>query len=149
MKVRRLGLGVSAIVITVVAVGFPVAGWTAGSAQVFAQAGAANAPPTVPQAAVTAEARGQAAEIFTARCATCHGDQGRGNGPAAANLKPPPINFHSRKWQRSVSDQRIAQAIVYGGKAVGLSSEMASNPDLENEPAVVAALVEHIRKWAK
>jgi len=26
---------------------------------------------------------------------------------------------------------------------------MAPNPDLENEPAIVAALVEKIRKWGK
>jgi mono/diheme cytochrome c family protein len=98
---------------------------------------------------VTPDARAQAAEIFTSRCATCHGDQGRGNGPAAANLKPAPMDFHNRNWQRKVTDAQIAQAIVKGGKAVGLSSQMASNPDLESEPAVVAALVERIRKWAK
>ncbi|MBF6558796.1 MAG: c-type cytochrome [Candidatus Binataceae bacterium] len=115
----------------------------------LAQAASTDNHDSAPPAAVTADARAQAAEIFTSRCATCHGDQGRGNGPAAANLNPRPVNFHSRKWQRSVTDARIAQAIVQGGKAVGLSAEMASNPDLENEPAVVAALVERVRKLGK
>lgn len=100
-------------------------------------------------AAITADVRAQADEIFSSRCAACHGDQGRGNGPASANLKPKPIDFHSRKWQKSVTNERIAHAIIYGGKSVGLSAEMAANPDLEDEPAVVAALITRIRGYGK
>lgn len=100
-------------------------------------------------AAITADVRAQADEIFSSRCAACHGDQGRGNGPASANLKPRPIDFHSRKWQKSVTNERIAHAIIYGGKSVGLSGEMAANPDLEDEPAVVAALIARIRGYGK
>jgi len=99
--------------------------------------------------AITQEARAQAQDIFESRCAACHGTEGRGNGPAASNLKPKPIDFHSRKWQKSVSDEKITRAIIYGGKSVGLSGQMAANPDLENEPAVVGALVERIRKCAR
>jgi mono/diheme cytochrome c family protein len=99
--------------------------------------------------AITAEVRSQANDIFSSRCAACHGDQGRGNGPAAANLKPRPIDFHSRKWQKSVTNDRIARAIIYGGKSVGLSAEMAANPDLEDEPVVVAALIARIRGYGK
>jgi len=47
-----------------------------------------------------------------------------------------------------VTDEKIAKAIVYGGPAVGLSSSMSANPDLEAQPGVVAALVEHIRRLA-
>ena len=60
-------------------------------------------------------------------------------------MNPRPVDFRNRKWQRSVTDEKITKAIVYGGPAVGLSSEMAANPDLEAQPSVVAALVEHIR----
>lgn len=98
---------------------------------------------------ITADVRAQADEIFSSRCAACHGDQGRGNGPASGNLKPRPIDFHNRKWQKSVTNESIAHAIIYGGKSVGLSAEMAANPDLEDEPAVVAALVERIRHYGK
>jgi mono/diheme cytochrome c family protein len=99
--------------------------------------------------AITKEARTRAQDIFESRCAACHGTEGRGNGPAASNLKPKPIDFHSHKWQKYVSDEKITRAIIYGGKAVGLSGQMAANPDLENEPAVVGALVERIRKYAR
>ncbi|HKV53416.1 MAG TPA: c-type cytochrome [Candidatus Binataceae bacterium] len=96
---------------------------------------------------ITDKARSQADDIFKQRCATCHGDQGHGDGPASSNLMPRPVDFHSRTWQKSVSDDSLAKAIVYGGLAVGISGQMAANPDLEGQPAVVAALVEQIRKW--
>jgi len=98
---------------------------------------------------VTPEARTQASDVFENRCSACHGTEGRGDGPAAANLKPKPADFHSPKWQQSITDDRIARAIVHGGGSVGVSNQMAPNPDLEDQPAVVAALVERIRKWGK
>jgi mono/diheme cytochrome c family protein len=99
--------------------------------------------------AITEDDRAKARDIFTERCATCHGADGHGNGPAAVNLKPKPIDFHSQNWQKSVTDGSITKAIVFGGRSVGKSGQMAPNPDLENEPAIVAALVEKIRKWGK
>jgi mono/diheme cytochrome c family protein len=93
-------------------------------------------------------ARTTAASLFGDRCAVCHGPNGDGKGPGAANLNPKPQDFRNRKWQRSVTDEKITKAIVYGGPAVGLSSSMAANPDLEAQPSVVAALVEHIRSLA-
>jgi mono/diheme cytochrome c family protein len=98
---------------------------------------------------ITDDARAKARDIFSERCATCHGADGKGDGPAAANLKPRPIDFHSQNWQKSVTDESITKAIVFGGRAVGKSGQMAPNPDLENEPAIVAALVEKIRRWGR
>lgn len=98
---------------------------------------------------ITDDARAKAGDIFTERCAACHGADGRGNGPAAANLKPKPIDFHNQKWQRSVTDDTMVKAIIFGGRSVGKSSQMAANSDLENEPAIVEALVEKIRSWGK
>ena len=98
---------------------------------------------------ITPQAREEALSIFAERCAVCHGVDGDGAGPGASSLNPKPANFHSRKWQSSMSDQRIAMIIVNGGTSVGLSASMASNPDLEGRPDVVAALVERIRKFAK
>jgi mono/diheme cytochrome c family protein len=99
--------------------------------------------------AVSDQARAEAESLFGERCAVCHGDNGEGNGPGAGNLNPKPVNFHNQKWQRSISDERIAKAIVYGGQAVGVSASMAPNPDLESKPEIVAALVERIRKLGK
>jgi mono/diheme cytochrome c family protein len=98
---------------------------------------------------ITPQSRDEALSIFAERCAVCHGVNGDGAGPAAGSLNPKPANFRSRKWQSSMSDERIATIIVNGGSSVGLSASMASNPDLEGQPDVVAALVEHIRKLGK
>jgi len=35
--------------------------------------------------------------LFAANCASCHGDTGAGNGPAAGALSPSPTNFHVKK----------------------------------------------------
>jgi Cytochrome c len=106
-------------------------------------ASAANA------ATISDSARATAMSLFGDRCAVCHGANGDGNGPGASNLSPKPRDFRNPKWQRSVSDAEITKAIVYGGPAVGLSSAMSANPDLETQPSVVAALVEHIRGLGK
>ena len=98
---------------------------------------------------ITPQARDEASSIFAERCAVCHGDDGGGTGPGAANLNPKPQNFRSRKWQKSMSDDQIAKIIVNGGSSVGLSASMAANPDLEGQPDVVAALVERVRKFGK
>src|SRR5579863_4355151 len=46
-----------------------------------------NASPNV---TITPEARKEAKQIFSSQCATCHGPQGRGDGPGAARLSPRP-----------------------------------------------------------
>ncbi len=106
------------------------------------------APAARPAPAPAVDASAQAAEIFTTRCVTCHGPQGAGDGPASAGLTPPPRDFGDPEWQRSVSDQHIETIIRYGGAAVGKSPAMPGNPDLNDKPAVVAALRQRIRALA-
>jgi mono/diheme cytochrome c family protein len=111
-----------------------------------ASAAAADAGGSV---AVTADARQQAQQIFSTRCAVCHGAEGRGDGPGAAGLTPRPRNYHDVAWQDSVTDKEIETAIVYGGAAVGRSPGMVGNPDLGSKPDVVAALREIVRNFGK
>jgi mono/diheme cytochrome c family protein len=94
------------------------------------------------------EATAQAETIFKSRCSTCHGMEGKGNGPAAITLNPKPRNYTDVAWQKSVTDDHIRETIIKGGAAVGKSPMMAPNPDLENKPAVVDALVKKIRAFA-
>ena len=91
----------------------------------------------------------EANTIFEDRCAVCHGMDGSGNGPGASNLNPRPVNFHDKKWQHSVSNEKLAKVIVLGGQAEGLSASMAPNPDLQGRPKVVDALIKHIRELGK
>jgi ELWxxDGT repeat protein len=84
---------------------------------------------------------------FLTYCVTCHGQSGKGDGPAAIALKPKPRDWTDSKWQASVTDKRILQVVRDGGAAVGLSPLMAPNPMYGKNPAVLKALVEMIRKF--
>ncbi len=46
------------------------------------------------------------AKLFKSQCASCHGITGKGDGPLATTLNPPPSNFHDmqRQYHRSVYD---------------------------------------------
>lgn len=102
-----------------------------------------------PAAAPPPEAVKEADEIFAARCTTCHGAKGRGDGPSAATLSPKPRNYSDKDWQKSVTDAQIEKIIVVGGAAVGKSVIMPPNPDLADKPQVVAALRQKIREFGK
>lgn len=132
-----------------VAVALLVACGNQGGEESKAPAPAAEAAkPAAPAASAPAPAEAATAaadEIFSTRCATCHGTGGAGNGPGSAGLNPPPRDFRDPAWQASVSDEHLKQIIQYGGAAVGLSAAMPSNPDLIAKPDVVSALVAHVR----
>jgi mono/diheme cytochrome c family protein len=93
--------------------------------------------------AVVAEAQ----KVWKDKCVTCHGDRGLGDGPGAAALDPKPRTFRDPKWQMQTKDDRIAKVIVEGGASVGLSANMAPNPELADKPEVVAELVKLVRSF--
>jgi mono/diheme cytochrome c family protein len=98
---------------------------------------------------VSAEARAEADQIFTNRCAACHGATGVGDGNASKGLNPAPRNLQEKEWQSSVNDEYIEKIIRLGGLGVGKSAAMPPNPDLGAKPEVVMALRERIRSLSK
>lgn len=38
------------------------------------------------------------AKVFKTNCATCHGNEGKGDGPAAGGMNPKPRNLAEGKW---------------------------------------------------
>jgi mono/diheme cytochrome c family protein len=111
----------------------------------------APAPVPTPQSTGSGVGVREAAanELFAARCALCHGPDGRGDGPGSAALNPKPRNYHDKAWQASVTDDQIEKTIVEGGAAVGKSPVMPAHPDLASNPEVLAALVAKIRSLGK
>jgi high-affinity iron transporter len=71
-------------------------------------------------------ARGEA--LFGERCASCHGDTGRGDTPLAAQLKPPPMNFHDPKVADGLSPFRVFTTVRFGIEGTA----MAPVPDLSD-----------------
>lgn len=101
------------------------------------------AAPKAPEDPAIAAAR----QLFNTRCMSCHGSKGKGDGPAAAAMNPKPRNYTSRKWQKSVTDEKIAETIRKGGAAMGLNPMMPAQQDLSDEQ--LAGLVKLIRSFAK
>ena len=106
------------------------------------RAAAAPAPPPEPEEPNPAA---DARLLFRTRCAVCHGQEGRGDGPGGAALTPKPRVFTDSVWQDATKDEQLRAIIVKGGAAVGKSAGMPSNPDLEQKPDVVNELVKIVR----
>ncbi|MEM9461614.1 MAG: c-type cytochrome [Myxococcota bacterium] len=90
-----------------------------------------------------------ARQVWETKCSTCHGPEGRGDGQAGLALDPKPRNFHDKAFQEKVTDDHLKKVIVEGGAAVGLSANMAPNPELAKKPKVVAELVRKVRSFGK
>jgi cytochrome c553 len=91
----------------------------------------------------------KAQKMFATVCATCHGMEGRGDGPAAASLNPKPRNYTDPKWQASVTDDQLRETILKGGQGTGKSAMMPGQPQLKDEPEVLDALVKVIRGFGQ
>ncbi len=127
---------------------------TAGCSNEKSEAPAPSPSPTESQPTQTGDESPQAAveeahTMFKTVCATCHGQDGRGDGPAAASLNPKPRNYTDKVWQASVTDDQIKNTILMGGAAVGKSPAMPAQPQLREKPLVVDELVRIVREFGK
>ena len=64
--------------------------------------------------------------VFTKYCATCHGDDGKGDGFNAFNLDPKPRDFTDQHLMNALDDERIIRTITGGGRSVNRSNLMPS-----------------------
>lgn len=63
-------------------------------------------------------------ESFNTICATCHGPEGKGDGPAAAALDPKPRNLSDAAYVSGLTDDHLFKVVKEGGAANGLSAGM-------------------------
>ncbi len=78
--------------------------------------------------------------LFSANCSSCHGDDGKGDGPASAGLNPPPRNYTNNDgWKngRKISD--IYKTLQEGIPGSAMASYSYMNPE------DIFALAEYIR----
>ena len=85
-------------------------------------------------------------EIYKTNCVACHGESGKGDGPAAGVLKPPPRDHTDRAYMSTLSDKEIADIIKMGGAIKG-KPLMPSHPQISGDD--LAALVAYVRSLSE
>jgi mono/diheme cytochrome c family protein len=79
--------------------------------------------------------------LYTTNCATCHGEQGKGDGPAGVNLNPKPRNYTSLEgWTNGPKFTQIYKTLQEGITSRG----MASYANLPPEDRI--ALIHYIQQ---
>jgi cytochrome c553 len=140
----------SRLVLVTAAAALLVAGCSKGSPKPDAARAATPAPVhTVTAPAVPYVSEADARKAFLGRCASCHGMEGKGDGPGATSLNPKPRNYTDKEWQKTVTDDQIGKTILYGGAAIGKSPIMPANPDLGSKPEMITALVKIVRGFGQ
>ena len=82
-------------------------------------------------------------EIYNANCASCHGEEGKGDGKAGSGLIKKPRNFADNKnWVNGREFSEIFRTIYNGFPASGMASY--SNLDYEN----LLSLTHYVRSFA-
>jgi high-affinity iron transporter len=104
----------------------------------------AEAP--VAKASVTPAMIERGGEIYKANCAACHGDTGKGDGPGAGVLKPPPRDHTDKAYMDTLSDKEIGDIIKMGGIVKG-KPLMPSHPQFNADD--LAALVAYVRSLSE
>ena len=81
--------------------------------------------------------------VFAANCATCHGEGGRGDGPAATGLEPPPADLTDGTWTTGDGSlQAITNTIEHGSPGTAMIGWKGTLTDAEI--AAVAAWVQEL-----
>ncbi len=111
--------------------------------------GPLEALPTEPAPAtvLAGDLRGDAASgqaLYGLYCATCHGQAGKGDGPASQVLDPRPRDHTDAAYMGSLSDEDIYKVITDGGPSVGKSPLMAAWGTVIPEPGL-RDLVAYVR----
>ena len=83
-------------------------------------------------------------EVFKKYCAACHGDEGKGDGPASGALEPKPRNLADSSYTSKLTDEYLTEIMKNGGAAVGKSPLMVGFGPAASEENI-KALIAFIR----
>lgn len=80
--------------------------------------------------------------LFMAACVPCHGEAGKGDGPASKELNPKPRNLTDAAYMAPLDDRYLYELISRGGVAVGKSAQM---PEFALSPQDIQNLIAFVR----
>lgn len=89
-----------------------------------------------------------AKQNYDSFCSRCHGESGKGDGPAAATLKTKPRDFAECARMATLTDDTLFKTIKDGGGAVGLSADMPAWKE-GFEDSEIKDLVAFVRSFCK
>ncbi len=124
-------------IVVVMAGGVAACGGTAAERETVVE-------PTV--VSVTPEMLREGRRDYRKYCVQCHGYNGRGDGPSARALEPPPRDHTDAEVMDPISDVVLADTIVYGGVGRGFPG-MPAFPLHEGDELV--ALVAYVRSLSR
>jgi mono/diheme cytochrome c family protein len=71
-----------------------------------------------------AQNQSEGKKLYLSYCSSCHGDNGKGDGPAAQSLPVKPANHTAGAVMNQLTDKFLMEIISKGGSAVGKSPMM-------------------------
>ena len=98
--------------------------------------------------AVYSQDQAEGKKLYTSYCAGCHGDQGKGDGPAATALPAKPANHTDGAVMNQLPDKFLIEIITKGGAAVGKSPIMPAWGGQFNEKQI-RDIIAYIRSIAE
>ena len=71
-----------------------------------------------------AQNQSEGKKLYLTYCSSCHGDNGKGDGPASRSLPVKPVNHTDGAVMNQLTDKFLLEIISKGGSAVGKSAMM-------------------------
>ncbi len=105
-------------------------------------------PPIPAPPVVSPQDLQRGADVFATHCVRCHGVQGWGDGPVGGK-RVRVQDLGDVLWQSNASNERIAAAILRGGRGVRKSPEMPAFAQFAQDRALLDGLVAYIRSLAR
>jgi mono/diheme cytochrome c family protein len=80
------------------------------------------------------------AKIYKKQCIACHGEKGKGDGPAAAAFNPRPSNLADAELMQGLTEEELREAVAEGKGAMPGFASILPPEDLEAVLKYIRAL---------
>ena len=94
-----------------------------------------------------AQDKAEGKKLYVTYCSGCHGESGKGDGPAAVSLPVKPANHSDGTVMNQIPDKTLNEIISKGGQAVGKSPFMPGWGSQLNEKQI-RDIVAYVRSLA-